>query len=64
MLVKTPKSFRDKFHELTFYAFLYAGMGKRSKRYGFTRHCGKRECQRRRFQIRVGSLRAENGLAV
>jgi hypothetical protein len=35
MLVKTPKSFRDKFHELTFYAFLYAGMGKRSKRYGF-----------------------------
>lgn len=61
-MLKRPKSFRDKFHELAFYAALGGG-SSRSKRYGFSRHCGKRECQRRRFQIAVGSLRKENGLA-
>lgn len=66
-MLKTPKSFRDKFHQLAFYAAIFhnprASSGRRP-RYGFLPHNGKRECQRRRFQIQVGSLRKENGLAV
>lgn len=60
-----PGTFRDKFHQLAYEAFVRWGSGDaRRRRYGFKRHCGKRECQRRRFQIQVGSLRKENGLAV
>lgn len=61
-MLKRPKSFRDKFHELAFNALL--GPRSTRQRYGFTRHCGERECRRRRSQIAAGSLRQENGLAV